>query len=75
MGISITPKSIQDAALLLCNVFITYPIGGILALLLTHVHFSVSSAVGFLALFDTSVQTGLILISYFQQLRARVATI
>jgi Cu/Ag efflux pump CusA len=37
------------------------PIGGLLALLITHTNFSVSSGVGFLALFGVSVQTGVIL--------------
>ena len=40
------------------------PLGGILALLLTGTHFSVSSGVGFLALFGVSVQVGVIMIEY-----------
>src|SRR5690242_19003127 len=47
------------------------PIGGLLALLITHTHFSVSSGVGFLALFGVSVQTGVIMLEYINQLRAR----
>jgi cobalt-zinc-cadmium resistance protein CzcA len=47
------------------------PIGGILALLLTGTHFSVSSGVGFLALFGVSVQVGVIMIEYINHLRAR----
>ena len=42
-----------------------------LALFLTHTNFSVSSAVGFLALFGVSVQTGVIMLEYINQLRAR----
>ena len=42
-----------------------------LALLLTGTHFSVSSGVGFLALFGVSVQTGVIMLEYINQLRAR----
>jgi cobalt-zinc-cadmium resistance protein CzcA len=38
---------------------------------LTHTHFSVSSGVGFLALFGVSVQTGVIMLEYINQLRAR----
>ena len=38
------------------------PFGGMLALLLTGTHFSVSSGVGFLALFGVSVQTGVIML-------------
>jgi cobalt-zinc-cadmium resistance protein CzcA len=50
-------------------------IGGLLALLVTHPHFSVSSNVGFLALFGVSVQTGVIMLEYINQLRARGNTI
>jgi len=46
-------------------------IGGPLALLLTHTNFSVSSAVGFLALFGVSVETGVIMIEFINQLRTR----
>lgn len=45
-------------------------IGGLLALLVTHTNFSVSSGVGFLALFGVSVQTGVIMLEYINQLRA-----
>jgi cobalt-zinc-cadmium resistance protein CzcA len=47
------------------------PIGGLLALLITGTHFSVSSGVGFLALFGVSVQTGVIMLEYINQLRVR----
>jgi len=47
------------------------PVGGIGALYLTGTHFSVSSGVGFLALFGVSVQTGVIMIEYINQLRSR----
>ena len=50
-------------------------IGGLLALLITHTNFSVSSGVGFLALFGVSVQTGVIMLEYINQLRARGHTI
>jgi cobalt-zinc-cadmium resistance protein CzcA len=46
-------------------------IGGLLALLITHTNFSVSSGVGFLALFGVSVQTGVIMVEYINQLRAK----
>jgi cobalt-zinc-cadmium resistance protein CzcA len=46
-------------------------VGGLLALLVTGTHFSVSSGVGFLALFGVSVQTGVIMVEYINQLRAR----
>jgi len=47
------------------------PLGGLLALWLTGTHFSVSSGVGFLALFGVAVQTGVIMVEYINQLRAR----
>jgi len=43
----------------------------LLALLVTGTNFSVSSGVGFLALFGVSVQTGVIMLEYINQLRAR----
>jgi len=43
----------------------------LLALLVTHTNFSVSSGVGFLALFGVSVQTGVIMLEYINQRRAR----
>jgi cobalt-zinc-cadmium resistance protein CzcA len=46
-------------------------LGGLLALLVTGTHFSVSSGVGFMALFGVSVQTGVIMVEYINQLRAR----
>jgi cobalt-zinc-cadmium resistance protein CzcA len=47
------------------------PLGGMLALLVTGTNFSVSSGVGFLALFGVSVQTGVIMLEYINQLRVR----
>ena len=46
------------------------PLGGLLALLVTGTHFSVSSGLGFLALFGVCVQTGVIMLEYINQLRA-----
>jgi cobalt-zinc-cadmium resistance protein CzcA len=63
-------KSAKWAALTLTNVSMA-PIGGILALLMTGTHFSVSSGVGFLALFGVSVQVGVIMIEYINHLRAQ----
>ncbi|MGA7921286.1 MAG: efflux RND transporter permease subunit, partial [Candidatus Acidiferrales bacterium] len=58
------------ALLILANVAMA-PVGGLLALLFTGTHFSVSSGVGFLALFGVSVQTGVIMLEYINQLRVR----
>jgi cobalt-zinc-cadmium resistance protein CzcA len=63
-------KSMKWALLILTNVAMAR-IGGLLALLVTHTNFSVSSGVGFLALFGVSVQTGVIMVEYINQLRAR----
>jgi cobalt-zinc-cadmium resistance protein CzcA len=67
-------RSYKWAALILISVIMA-SIGGPLALFLTHTNFSVSSAVGFLALFGVSVQTGVIMIEFINQLRARGYTI
>ncbi len=63
-------KSFKWGMLILANVAMAR-IGGLLALLITHTNFSVSSGVGFLALFGVSVQTGVIMLEYINQLRAR----
>ena len=63
-------RSFKWALLILANVAMA-PVGGLLALLLTGTFFSVSSGVGFLALFGVSVQTGVIMLEYINQLRAR----
>jgi len=47
------------------------PLGGFLSLLLTHTHFSVSSGLGFLALIGVSVEIGVIMVEYINQLRTR----
>lgn len=47
------------------------PLGGILSLLLTGTHFSVSSGLGFLALIGVSVEIGVIMVEYINQLRTR----
>ncbi len=63
-------RSFKWASLILASVIMA-SIGGPLALFITHTNFSVSSAVGFLALFGVSVQTGVIMIEFINQLRAR----
>ncbi len=47
------------------------PLGGFFSLLLTGTHFSVSSGLGFLALIGVSVEIGVIMIEYINQLRVR----
>ncbi len=63
-------NSMKWAGLVLMNVAMA-PVGGLLALLWTGTNFSVSSGVGFLALFGVSVQTGVIMVEYMNQLRSR----
>ena len=46
-------------------------VGGLAALYFTGTHFSVSSGVGFMALFGVSIQTGVIMVEYINQLRSR----
>ena len=67
-------SSAKWALLILANVAMA-PVGGLLAFLLTGTHFSVSSGVGFLALFGVSVQTGIIMLEYINQLRVRGHTV
>ncbi len=67
-------RSFKWALLILVNVLLAR-VGGLLALLITHTNFSVSSGVGFLALFGVSVQTGVIMLEYINQLRVRGHTI
>jgi cobalt-zinc-cadmium resistance protein CzcA len=63
-------RSYKWSVLVLVSVIMA-SIGGPLALFLTGTNFSVSSAVGFLALFGVSVETGVIMIEFINQLRAR----
>ncbi|MGP8259954.1 MAG: efflux RND transporter permease subunit [Acidobacteriaceae bacterium] len=58
------------ATLILATVSMA-PVGGLTALLLTHTHSSVSSGVGFLALFGVSVEVGVIMLEYINQMRVR----
>jgi cobalt-zinc-cadmium resistance protein CzcA len=51
------------------GVILSAPVGGLLALKLTGTPFSVSSGIGFLALFGVSVQTAVVYISYVNELR------
>ncbi len=63
-------RSYKWALLILLNVGMAR-IGGLLALVITGTYLSVSSGVGMLALFGVSVQTGVIMVEYINQLRAR----
>jgi cobalt-zinc-cadmium resistance protein CzcA len=58
----------KDAALILLNVPFAL-IGGIFALYFTGIHLSVSAAIGFIALFGQAVLNGVVMVSYFNQVR------
>ena len=63
-------RSYKWSLLILLNVGLAR-VGGFLALVVTGTYLSVSSGVGMLALFGVSVQTGVIMLEYINQLRAR----
>jgi heavy metal efflux system protein len=67
-------QSAKWATLILVTVAMAR-VGGLVALLITHTFFSVASGVGFLALFGVSVQTGVIMLEYINQLRAHGHTV
>jgi len=60
--------SMKWSLMIMVNVALAL-IGGVPALFLTGTNFSVSSGIGFLALFGVSIQTGVLLISYINHLR------
>jgi cobalt-zinc-cadmium resistance protein CzcA len=57
------------------GVVLSAPVGGIVALWITGTPFSVSSGIGFLALFGVSVQTAVVYISYVNELRRHGTTL
>jgi cobalt-zinc-cadmium resistance protein CzcA len=62
-------RSLLDSLVIFSNVF-DVAVGGIWALYLTGTNFSISAAVGFVSLFGVAIMDGLLLISYFNQMRA-----
>ncbi len=62
-------RSWLDAVVVISNVF-ALAIGGVWALYLTGTNFSISAAVGFISLFGVAIMDGLLMISYFNTLRA-----
>jgi cobalt-zinc-cadmium resistance protein CzcA len=61
-------NSAKDAFLVMANV-VAATMGGVWALKLTGTPFSISAAVGFISIFGVAVQDGVLLISYFNQMR------
>jgi len=62
----VTYGNVKDAVLTILNVPFAL-IGGILALHITHMNFSISAGIGFIALFGVCIQNGVILISVFKK--------
>jgi cobalt-zinc-cadmium resistance protein CzcA len=62
--------SVKSAVLILSNIPLAL-VGGILALLITGIPLSVSAAIGFIALFGQAVLNGVVIVSYFNGLRAQ----
>ena len=62
-------QNVKFPVITVLGVILSGPIGGMLALVVTGTHFSVSSGIGFLALFGVSVQTAVVYISYANELR------
>ncbi|TCN59702.1 CusA/CzcA family heavy metal efflux RND transporter [Flavobacterium circumlabens] len=64
-----TFKSIKQAALIFTAIPLS-AIGGVFALWLRGMPFSISAGIGFIALFGIAVLNGIVLISYFNQLKS-----
>ncbi len=62
-------KNFKFPLITVIGVILSAPVGGIVALALSGTPFSVSSGIGFLALFGVSVQTAVVYISYVNELR------
>ncbi len=62
-------SNIKFPLITVLGVLLSAPVGGLMALWLTGTPFSVSSGIGFLALFGVSVQTAVVYISYVNELR------
>jgi heavy metal efflux system protein len=61
-------NSVKQATLIILNIPFAL-IGGILALVIGHFNLSVSASVGFIALFGVAVLNGVVMVSYFNELR------
>lgn len=61
--------SLKSAMLVLVNLPFAL-VGGILAIYLLGINLSVSASIGFIALLGVAVENGLVLVSFFDQLRA-----
>jgi cobalt-zinc-cadmium resistance protein CzcA len=61
-------KNWVDSAIVFFNIPVASA-GGVLALLITGIHFSVSAAMGFISIFGIAVQDAILVVTYFQRLR------
>ena len=61
-------KSWTDTLIVLTNIPVACT-GGVLALLVTQVNFSVSAAMGFISIFGIAIQDAILVVTYFQRLR------
>jgi cobalt-zinc-cadmium resistance protein CzcA len=61
-------KTWVDTVLVLTNIPVACT-GGVLALLITRMHFSVSAAMGFISIFGIAIQDAILVVTYFQRLR------
>ena len=66
--------SVKQAVLIILNIPFAL-IGGILALVLGHFNLSVSASIGFIALFGVAVLNGVVMVSYFNELRREGMTV
>ncbi len=69
-----TFKSLRQAGLIILNIP-SAMIGGVIALYLSGLYMSVPASVGFITLFGTAVLNGVVMVSYFNQLRASGRTV
>ena len=67
-------NSVKQALLIILNIPFAM-IGGILALVIGHFNLSVSASVGFIALFGVAVLNGVVMVSYFNELRREGMTV
>jgi cobalt-zinc-cadmium resistance protein CzcA len=68
-----TFRSMRDALLVLVNLPFAL-VGGVLLIYALGMNLSVSATVGFIALFGTAVENGILLVAFFNQLRAEGAS-
>ena len=70
----ITFQSLKQAGLIILNIPFAM-IGGVVALYLSGLYLSVPASVGFITLFGVAVLNGVVMVSYFNQLRALGKTV